>query len=206
MGPQGFGAEPVDPHRMPPAVLVRAQETLEGGIVDPQSTPQQASVSLLQEDSSADQLFSFITQMCDKAIQTLPGIKETALHELPAEHPILQSLSQALALCQTNALKYPELLLKVAQYAVNCLFTQVHENPMSNEIYVVILDKLCECSPSTAKDVTWWMVHSLDQRKFNMPVIFSLLKVQLVTPLKLDSSIGKLIAESNSAVLVKFRC
>ncbi|OBA21148.1 Not1-domain-containing protein [Metschnikowia bicuspidata var. bicuspidata NRRL YB-4993] len=183
---------------------LRSQDSLRGNNIDSQLTPQQVSATILQEDSSADQLFSFITQLADKAIQTLAGIKETSLHELPADHPILQSLSQALALCQSNAVKYPELLLKVAQYAVNCLFTQVHENPMSNEIYVVILDKLCECSPSTAKDVTWWMVHSLDQRKFNMPVIFSLLKVQLVTPLKLDSSIGKLIAESNSAVLVKF--
>ncbi|KAM9933017.1 hypothetical protein OXX80_007357, partial [Metschnikowia pulcherrima] len=179
-------------------------EALDGAMLDPQSTPQQNPATVLQEDNSADQLFSVVTQMCDKAIQTLAGLKETALAELPADHPILQTLSQALALCQANAVKYPELLLKVAQYAVNCLFTQVHENPMSNEIYVVILDKLCECSPSTAKDVTWWMVHSSDQRKFNMPVIFSLLKVQLVTPLKLDSSIGKLIAESNSAVLVKF--
>lgn len=163
-------------------------------------------MSSLQQDEFAtvDQLFNIITQMCEKAIQMLSGVKETNLSELGAEHPILQALTQALSLCQSNALKHPELLLKVAQYAVNCLFTQGHENPMSNEIYVVILDKLCEYSPSTAKDVTWWMVHSADQRKFNMPVIFSLLKVQLVLPTKLDSSIGKLISESNSPVLVKF--
>ena len=202
--PPTFNAEQGELHDVSQGVQLRSQEALDGAMLDPQLTPQQNPATVLQEDNSADQLFSVVTQMCDKAIQTLAGLKETALAELPADHPILQTLSQALALCQANAVKYPELLLKVAQYAVNCLFTQVHENPMSNEIYVVILDKLCECSPSTAKDVTWWMVHSLDQRKFNMPVIFSLLKVQLVTPLKLDSSIGKLIAESNSAVLVKF--
>lgn len=170
-----------------------------------QLTPQQP-VAVLQQDDFAtmDQLFSIITQMCEKALQMLAGVKETSLSELVADHPILQALTQALSLCQSNALKHPELLLKVAQYAVNCLFTQVHENPMSNEIYVVILDKLCEYSPSTAKDVTWWMVHSVDQRKFNMPVIFSLLKVQLVSALKLDSSISKLISESSNPSLVKF--
>lgn len=170
-----------------------------------QLTPQQA-VSALQQDElvSVDQLFGIITLICEKAIQLLSGTRETSLSELSADHPILQTLTQALSLSQSNALKHPELLLKVAQYAVNCLFTQANDNPMSNEIYVVILDKLCEYSPSTAKDVTWWMVHSVDQRKFNMPVIFSLLKVQLVAPLKLDSSIGRLIEESSSPMLVKF--
>lgn len=167
-------------------------------------TPHQNASAMYSDNSNADQLFFHITQMCDKAIQLLTTTKETSLSELEPEHQILQSLSRALSLCQANALKFPELLLKVAQYAVNCLFTQTHENPMSNEIYVVMLDKLCETSPPTAKDVTWWMVHSVDERKFNMPVILSLLKVQLVAPLKLDSSVGKLIAESNSPVLVTF--
>lgn len=156
------------------------------------------------EIANVDQLCTIITQMFEKAIQMLGSVKESKLSELPADHPILQTLSQALSACQSNALKHPDLLLKVAQYAVNCLFTQPHENPISSEIYVVILDRLCEYSPSTAKDVTWWMVHSVDQRKFNMPVIFSLMKVQLVSPSKLDGSIGKLIHDSQSPVLVKF--
>ncbi|KAK6457739.1 CCR4-Not complex component, Not1-domain-containing protein [Scheffersomyces xylosifermentans] len=162
-------------------------------------------VTLQQEDSiPVEQLFSAITQNCEKAISLLNDVSETKLADLSPSHPIMASLTQALAIAQANAVKYPELLLKAAQYAVNCLFTQVHENPMSNEIYVVVLDKLCEYSPSTAKDVTWWLVHSSDQRKFNMPVIFSLLKVQLVQPTKLDSSIGRLITESNNPVVVKF--
>lgn len=168
-------------------------------------TPQQQMAGLQLEDlSNIDQYFQLITQTCEKALQMLSGVKETSLSEIGAEHPIYQAITLALSICQSNALKHPELLLKVAQYAVNCLFTQKHENPMSNEMFVVILDKLCEYSPSTAKDVTWWMVHSVDQRKFNMPVIFSLLKVQLVSALKLDSSIGKLIAESANPSIVKF--
>lgn len=157
-----------------------------------------------QEDASVDQLFAAITQSCERAIHQLGAVKETKLADLGPEHPIMVALSHALAVAQANALKFPELLLKVAQYAVNCLFTQAHENPMSNEIYVVVLDKLCEYLPSTAKDVTWWLVHLLDQRKFNMPVIYLLLKVQLVQATKLDLSIGRLISDSNSPVVVQF--
>lgn len=156
------------------------------------------------DDASVDQLFAAITQSFERAIHQLTSVKETKLADLGPEHPIMAALSHALGVAQANALKFPELLLKVAQYAVNCLFTQAHENPMSNEIYVVVLDKLCEYLPSTAKDVTWWLVHLLDQRKFNMPVIYLLLKVQLVQATKLDLSIGRLISESNSPVVVQF--
>ncbi|CUM64513.1 uncharacterized protein PRCAT00002118001 [Priceomyces carsonii] len=170
--------------------------------VEPQVNPQ---LTLVQDDfATFESLFTAITQNCEKSIQLLSDVQETRLADLDPNHPIMTSLSHALTIAQNNALKYPELLLKAAQYAVNCLFTQAHENPMSNEIYVVFLDKLCEFSPSTAKDVTWWLVHSSDQRKFNMPVIYSLLKVQLVQPSKLDSSLGALILESNNPTVVKF--
>ncbi|KAK6464630.1 CCR4-Not complex component, Not1-domain-containing protein [Scheffersomyces coipomensis] len=153
---------------------------------------------------ASDQLYNIIQQHSQKAIQLATEAQETTISELNPNHPIMVALSQVLSLAQNNAIKYPELLLKVAQHAVNYLFTQGHENPLGTEIYVVILDKLCEYSPSTAKDVTWWLVHSEDQRKFNMPVMLSLLKVQLVSPLKLDSSLGKLIAESGNPIVVKF--
>ncbi|EDK46785.1 conserved hypothetical protein [Lodderomyces elongisporus NRRL YB-4239] len=160
---------------------------------------------MLQEDvASVEQLFAIITQYCEKAINLLADVTETKIADLPPNHPIMTALTQALSIAQANAIKFPDLLLKAAQYAVNCLFTQAHENSIANEIYVIMLDKLCEFSPSTAKDVTWWLVNSSDQRKFNMPVILSLLKVQLIQPTKLDSSIGALIKESNNPVVVKF--
>lgn len=170
-----------------------------------QDFPVQQQTSLVQEDIiPLEQLFTAITQYCEKAVLLVSEVSESKLSDLPPNHPIMATLTQALAMAQSNALKYSDLLLRAAQYAVNCLFTQVHNNPMSNEIYVVILDKLCEFSPSTAKDVIWWLVNSSDQRKFNMPVILSLLKVQLIQPIKLDESISKLIKESHNPAIVKF--
>lgn len=180
------------------AQQLRIYETF--GRQAPPATPQVETV--LPE--TFEQLFNAFTQHCEKAIQLLAEVSETKLSDLSKEHRITVLVNQTLQIAQSNALKFPELLLKAAQYAVNCLFTQANDNPMSNEIYVVILDKLCEFSPSTAKDVTWWLVQSSDQRKFNMPVIFSLLKVQLVQPIKLDGSVSKLINESQNPVVVKF--
>ncbi|EGV65584.1 Not1-domain-containing protein [Yamadazyma tenuis ATCC 10573] len=171
-----------------------------------QQQPGAPGLPVPQDDTTAitDQLFAAITQSCDKAISSLADNYTTTLAEIPQDHVIMQCITNVLTLAQGNALKYPELLLKVAQYAVNCLFTQAHENPISNEIYVVILDKLCEYSPSTAKDVTWWLVHSSDQRKLNISVMYSLLKVQLIQPTKLDTSISKLITETKNPLIVTF--
>ena len=76
---------------------------------------------------SFEQLFTAITANCDKAVQLVSEVTETKLADLPPNHSIMAALTQALVIAQTNAIKYPELLLKAAQYAVNCLFTQTHE-------------------------------------------------------------------------------
>lgn len=193
-------AVPSVPGAVPPSAASGAPLAAPAPVVAPVVPELAAAVP----EDSFDQLFGAITQGCDKAIALLAETQETKLVDLPVTHPIMGALTQALTVAQSNALKFPELLLKAAQYAVNCLFTQTHENPMATEIYVVILDKLCEYSPLTAKDVTWWLVHLSDQRKFNVPVIYLLLKVQLVAPSKLDALIGKLITETKLSVVVKF--
>ena len=76
---------------------------------------------------SFEQLFTAITANRDKAVQLVSEVTETKLADLPPNHSIMAALTQALVIAQTNAIKYPELLLKAAQYAVNCLFTQTHE-------------------------------------------------------------------------------
>lgn len=213
---ENFGANVTRPEALdqaqaqsiPPQALQQTQIPPQVGAPASSQTPQvqTANTALAKDDTSSavEQLFNVIIQNCDKAIQSLTELKEKSLSEIPQDHIILQSITNVLALAQSNALKFPELLLKVAQYAVNCLFTQTNDNPINNEIFVVILDKLCEYSPSTAKDVTWWLIHSSDQRKLNIPVMHSLLKVQLVQPSKLDSSISRLIVESKNPTVVKF--
>lgn len=171
---------------------------------NPSTINSQQQVQTEDVSPSIDQLLAFVTHSCEKAIQYMAQTEETRLEDLSADSPIMVSLSQALSVTQANALKYPELLLRAAQYTVNCLFTQAHDNPMSSEIYVVFLDKLCEFSPSTAKDVTWWLVNLSDQRKFNIPVIYSLLKVRLIDPIKFDISLSKLLNSSTSPIAINF--
>lgn len=204
---EAFGTNAIKPDYNQLQVQGRSEiPTLPGQIsTAPTNVQAESQPQISQEDQvTFEQLFVSITDDCEKSIQLLNDVKETSLQELPAGHPIMTVLGLALTTAQNNALKYPELLLKAAQYAVNFLFTQIHENPMATEIYVIVLDRLCEFSPSTAKDVTWWLVHSSDQRKFNMPVMYALLKVQLVSPSKLDSSIGNLINESKNPVVIEF--
>lgn len=192
----------VVPPQQPPQQPPQPQQPI--GMVPPNLPPHAAPPMIQEEIMPAEQLFMVISQHCDRLVASSLEVKQSSLSELTPDHPLMQSIATILNLAQSNALKFPELLLKVAQYAVNCLFTQNNDKKICTEIFVFLLDKLCELSPSTAKDVIWWLVHSTDQRKFNVPVMYSLLKVQLIQPIKLDISLSKFIRETSNPLLVKF--
>ncbi|CAH6723741.1 general negative regulator of transcription subunit 1 [[Candida] jaroonii] len=199
--PQPQPPQPQPPQPQPPQ---QQQQQPPMGMVQsiPPNLPHGPMIQ--EEIMPAEQLFMVISQHCDRLVASSLEVKQSSLSELTPDHPLMQSIGTILSLAQSNALKFPELLLKVAQYAVNCLFTQNNDKKICTEIFVFLLDKLCELSPSTAKDVIWWLVHSTDQRKFNVPVMYSLLKVQLIQPIKLDISLSKFIRETSNPLLVKF--
>lgn len=188
---------------VPPGPIVGATAPVTAPAAPPAFVAGTGAGAIPAPDFTIEQTFALITQNCEQAIQKITD-NYTRLDQLPPDHPIMQCITNILTLTQKFLLKSPELILKVAQYAVNCLFTQVHESPLSTEIFVFILDKLCDYSPTTAKDVTWWLVHSADQRKFNVPVMYALLQVQLVQSVKLDTSLAKLIHETGNPDIIKF--
>lgn len=90
------------------------------------------------------------------------------------------------------------LALRAAQNAVQLLFTQC-DTPLSKEALVFLLEKLCEMSPSTAKDVTWWLVHAQDERKYHADVMATLVKMDLVSAAELDKPLSLIVGTSESA-------
>lgn len=58
---------------------------------------------------------------------------------------------------------------------------------LCREVLSLLLEKLCSLSLVARKDVVWWLVYALDSRKFNVPVIRSLLEVNLIDATELDN-------------------
>lgn len=113
-------------------------------------------------------------------------IKENADRELETlgqENTIKDILFQILSLISRSNQK-DQLALKVSQAVVNSMFA-TSESPLCREVLSLLLEKLCSLSIVARKDVVWWLVYALDSRKFNVPVIRSLLEVQLINPSKL---------------------
>lgn len=79
-----------------------------------------------------------------------------------------------------------QLALKVSQAVVNSLFA-TSESSLCREVLSLLLEKLCSLSLVARKDVVWWLVYALDSRKFNVPVIRSLLEVNLIDATELDN-------------------
>lgn len=124
-------------------------------------------------------------------------IKENAdkrLDDLGQESSIKDIILQILGFISRSNQK-DQLALKVSQAVVNSLFA-TSESPLCREVLSLLLEKLCSLSVVARKDVVWWLVYALDARKFNVPVIRSLLNVNLINISELDSVL--VIAMKNS--------
>lgn len=116
-------------------------------------------------------------------------IKENAdkqeLKALGEQNQIKSIIFQILTFIARSAQK-DQLALKVAQAVVNSLFA-TSESSLCREVLSLLLEKLCSLSMVARKDVIWWLVYALDSRKFDVPVIRSLLEVNLINTAELDN-------------------
>ncbi|KAK9702694.1 CCR4-NOT core subunit cdc39 [Basidiobolus ranarum] len=72
---------------------------------------------------------------------------------------------------------------------------------LAREVYIHVLERLCELSSSVAKEVTTWLIYADDERKYNIPVTVGLIKVGLINLLEQDAQLAKLIEVGRSSVI-----
>lgn len=121
----------------------------------------------------------------DSLVAQIKENADRALDSLGQENGIKDILFQILTLISRSNQK-DQLALKVSQAVVNSMFA-TSESPLCREVLSLLLEKLCSLSIVARKDVVWWLVYALDSRKFNVPVIRSLLEVNLIQSSKLDT-------------------
>ncbi|SYW82671.1 uncharacterized protein UBRO2_04793 [Ustilago bromivora] len=84
-----------------------------------------------------------------------------------------------------------ETALALSQKVVQLLFKI--DSKLGHEVYIVLLDRLCEISLKAACEVSAWLIYAEDERKFNVPVTVSLVHAGPVNIAKLDVQLAKLI-------------
>ncbi|KAI9310521.1 CCR4-Not complex component, Not1-domain-containing protein [Dichotomocladium elegans] len=88
-----------------------------------------------------------------------------------------------------------------AQKVVSVLYKC--ETQLAREMYVALLERLCEVSPNVGMLVTYWLTHVDDERKYNVPVTVALIKAGLINLVEQDQELGILI-ESGRGTAIDF--
>ncbi|WFD29244.1 hypothetical protein MSPP1_000251 [Malassezia sp. CBS 17886] len=115
------------------------------------------------------------------------------LATLPATH-YAHRFAPHLAELAAQAVPRDDAVLVLAQKTVQLLY-KAH-TPLARDVWMGVLEKLCEQSPKVAKEVTAWLLYAEDERKFNVPVTLALLRAQLVGVAEQDQQLAKLLVRS----------
>ncbi len=127
--------------------------------------------------------------------------QDAGLAELPQDHEIRHAL-RLIPVVAAQSTSRDETALAFSQKVVQLLFKI--ESKLGREVYVVLLDRLCEISLKAAREVTAWLIYAEDERKFNVPVTVSLVRAGLVNIAELDVQLAKLILRDFRASVIDF--
>lgn len=144
---------------------------------------------------SLEQTFMFLQQLVDSVINLTRDAPEKLISEVNTDSVVVTVLGEILQTC-IGATVTDSLILKISQYVMNMLFVRTNSSLTQNTL-VFLLDKLCELSPFTAKDISWWLVHAEDERKYNKNVMRDLILLGLVPLAELDRSLAIQIEKKN---------
>ncbi|OBZ87225.1 CCR4-NOT transcription complex subunit 1 [Choanephora cucurbitarum] len=86
-----------------------------------------------------------------------------------------------------------------AQRVVQLLYKS--EKQLAIELYVALLEHLCEISPNVGTLVTSWLNHADDERKYNVPVTVALIKAGLIHLTEQDQELSILIDNGRTSVI-----
>lgn len=166
-------------------VQLQNQATLQHSQHQSQSQPQSHILSSGQNE--LEQNHRVLVHLMDSLVASIKENPDKQWKELGTENPIKDTIFQILNFI-FNSVQKDQLALKVSQAVANSLFG-TGESILCREVLSFLLEKLCSLSIVAKKDVVWWLVYALDPRKFNAPVVRSLLEVNLINISELDSVI-----------------
>ncbi|KAL0577902.1 CCR4-NOT core subunit cdc39 [Marasmius crinis-equi] len=81
--------------------------------------------------------------------------------------------------------------LQISQKIVQLLYKT--PTNLGREVFVALLENLCQSFDEVAKEAITWLLYAEDERKWNIPVTFTLLRAQLITVSPLDQQLAKML-------------
>ena len=112
------------------------------------------------------------------------------LSTLPSTHFVRQVLPHLNELILQSTHR-DETVLLIAQKTVQLLYKTGTD--LAREVWVAVLEQLCEQSSRVAREVTAWLMYAEDERKFHVPVTLALVRANLISLVEQDQQLAKLL-------------
>ncbi|KAJ3141458.1 hypothetical protein HK100_006468 [Physocladia obscura] len=120
--------------------------------------------------------------------------------QLPGQHEVKVLLRQISAFISSFSNR-DDIHLLAGQKVVHQLF-QI-DSQLSRESYTLLLERICDLSKRTAKEITNWFLYSKDDRRWNVPVLLILIRVGLLPVTDLDVQLARMV-ENNKPGAIEF--
>lgn len=123
------------------------------------------------------------------------------LAQFPLHHDVKMIIRQ-IPVIATQSAYADQTALSFSQKAVQLLYKS--QDAVSREVWVSILQRLCDLFAKVAKEVTLWLIYAEDVRKFNVPVTVTLIRAGLINVPEFDAQLSRLIYREFSQTVIDF--
>src|SRR5690606_30714602 len=127
--------------------------------------------------------------------------EEHHLHALPTDHPVfnyIDGILHTIAIMPQGVRMRETVSNHAASVICNAMYASEEQNEIEVESLGLLLRKLCELSPNTAKEVVMWLSRDKeDDRVFNVLTTITLVRSQLLSVQQLDETMSRKINARN---------
>lgn len=167
-------------------------------VYTPTPLPELISGQAITRHQDVMERFSLVVKDLEAILLQVPI---PSLSSLPPNHEIRGLVRQILNLAadSTERQRTPLLMSqKIVQY--------LYKTPtqLGREIYAALLENLCTSFEEVAKEAITWLIYADDERKYNVPVMATLLRTGLVPILQQDQQLAKTLYTDPRPNLLNF--
>ncbi|KAJ6618288.1 Not1-domain-containing protein [Mycena sp. CBHHK59/15] len=142
--------------------------------------------------------FGVLTRDLEAVMVQLPM---QSLSSLPSNHDLRHLVRQIMFLAAESVDRNRTPLL-MSQKIVQLLYKT--QSQLGREVYVALLEQLCQAFEDVAKEAITWLLYAEDERKFNIPVTVTLLRSGLVNTTLLDQQLAKVLFTDPRPTLLNY--
>ncbi|KAJ7236727.1 Not1-domain-containing protein [Mycena haematopus] len=187
----------MDPKRTAVASRPSSTTSFPPALYAPSPAPDPPQYLNLNHQDAMDR-FGVMTRDLEAVMVQLPV---QSLSSLPSGHDLRHLVRQIMFLAAESTDRNRTPLL-MSQKIVQLLYKT--QSQLGREVYVALLEQLCQAFDDVAKEAITWLLYAEDERKFNVPVTVTLLRSGLVNVSLQDQQLAKVLFTDPRPTLLNY--